>query len=275
MIADTEVLEVDVLIIGGGFAGTWAALGASSHASNIVLVDKAYVSRSGASSTMSGGVTTCPLESDDLDVWAKGIHCPWPLHVLADYRWTKRVLLEGQVERVQQLSAWGVPITRDERGNIERFASRGMIDVRCMQYKPKKAMEALRRQVIERGVRILDRVHITDLITTDGEYPTRGSICGAFGFNTRSGRCLAIQAKRTIVASGPLAMKKQQRVDNDTGDGFAMAYRAGARLVDLEFSVGGTFSILMRHFSFGNYNVAVAHQATTDQCEGRTIHGQI
>jgi heterodisulfide reductase subunit A-like polyferredoxin len=45
---DIEVMEVDVLIIGGGFAGTWAALGASSHASNVVLADKAYVSRSGA-----------------------------------------------------------------------------------------------------------------------------------------------------------------------------------------------------------------------------------
>jgi succinate dehydrogenase/fumarate reductase flavoprotein subunit len=221
---------------------------------------------------MSGGVTTCPFESDDLDVWAKEfiVHG----HYMCDYRWIRRVL-EGQVERVQQLSAWGVPITRDERGNIERFISRGMIDVRCMQYKPKKAMETLRRQIIERGVLILDRVHITELLTTDGEYPTRGAICGAFGFNTRSGRCVAIQARRTIVASGPLAMKKQQRVDNDTGDGFAMAYRAGARLVDLEFSVGGTFSILMRHFSFGNYNVAVAHGARLINAKGERFMGEI
>jgi succinate dehydrogenase/fumarate reductase flavoprotein subunit len=64
-----EKFETDVLIIGGGFAGAWAALRAAELGARVVLVDKAYVSRSGAS-TISGGITTCPLDSDDLDVWA-------------------------------------------------------------------------------------------------------------------------------------------------------------------------------------------------------------
>ena len=64
-----ETLETDVLVIGGGFAGCWAALRASTLGATVTLVDKAYVSRSGAS-TMSGGITTCPLDGDDLDTWA-------------------------------------------------------------------------------------------------------------------------------------------------------------------------------------------------------------
>ena len=66
---ETEIIDANVLIIGGGFAGTWAAHRAAELTDQVVLVDKAYVSRSGAS-TMSGGVTTCPLETDDLAEWA-------------------------------------------------------------------------------------------------------------------------------------------------------------------------------------------------------------
>jgi succinate dehydrogenase / fumarate reductase flavoprotein subunit len=253
-----ETINVDVLIIGGGFAGAWAALNASTQTASVLLVDKAFVSRSGAS-TMSGGVTTCPLPSDDLSLWANEFvtHGDY----MCNYTWTMNVL-EGQIDRINQLAAWDVPISRDENGAIKRFSSRGMIDVRCMQYSPKKAMEALRANILARGVRVMDRVYISDLITSDGEYPTKGSVCGAFGFYTRGqGGCVAIIAKRTIVCTGPMVMKGRHHIDNDTGDGIAMSYRAGARLVDLEFSYGGTFSVLMKHLPFGNYNVALAHGA--------------
>ena len=259
-----DVIFADVLVIGGGFGGVWAALRAAEIVGNVVLVDKARVSRSGAS-TMSGGVTTCPTDDDDLDAWAAefivrgGYMC--------DQDWTRQ-LLEGQKQRVRQLEAWGVPISRDDTGAIRRFASRGMIDVRCMQYKPKAAMEELRRQAVARGVRILDRVSVTDLLTSDGCYPTAGAVCGAAGFNVRTGEAVAITAKRTVLATGTIAMKGTHRTDNDTGDGAAMAYRAGARMVDLEFSFGGTFSVLMRDYEFTNYNVAVAHGAHLINAQG-------
>jgi len=252
-----EVEKTDVLVIGGGFAGTWAALRAAEIGAKVILVDKAYVSRSGAS-TMSGGITTCPLPGDDLEPWIEEFVVRGDY--MCDQHWTRQ-LLEGQRDRVADLAKWGVPISRNEKGEIRRFSSRGMLAVRCMQYDPKLAMEALRRQSIAHGVKIIDRHCITELLTSDGQYPTKGAVAGAFGFDIKTGQCKAFHAKRTIIATGQISMKGIHHVDNDTGDGVAMSWRAGARLVDLEFSFGGTFVTLMKRYNLGSYNVAVAHGA--------------
>lgn len=263
--------DTDVLVIGGGFAGSWAALRAATLGARVILVDKAYVSRSGAS-TMSGGITTCPLDTDDLDVWAEEFitHGSY----MCDQRWTYQ-LLEGQRARIKDYESWGVPISRDADGQIRRFASRGMITVRGMQYQPKVAMRELRRRALEHGVTILDRVCITELTTSDGCWPTQGSVIGAVGFHVHGGQFVHIRAKRTIVATGMIAMKGTHRVDNDTGDGVAMAYRVGARLVDMEFTFGGTFNVLMKRFDFPSYNVAIAHGARLINAKGERFMEKI
>lgn len=265
-----DILETDVLIIGGGFAGCWAALRAADLKASVTLVDKAYVSRSGAS-TMSGGITTCPLDGDDLDVWAEEF-----IHhgsYMCDQRWTYQ-LLEGQRERIKDYIRWNVPISRGPDGEIRRFASRGMINVRGMQYQPKVAMRELRRQITARGARILDRIFITELLTADGLWPSKSGIAGAVGFDVYTGRFVVIKAKRTIVATGMIAMKGTHRVDNDCGDGAAMAFRAGGRLVDMEFTFGGTFNVLLKKFDFPSYNVAVAHGARLINAKGERFMQQ-
>ncbi len=259
-----ETIETDVLVLGGGFAGSWAAYRAADFAGSVVLVDKAHVSRSGASA-ISGGVTTCPMDDDNLDLWAEefisrgGYMC--------DQDWTRQ-LLEGQRDRVRDYIEWGVPISREADGRIRRFASRGMVDVRCMQYKPKVAIKELRRRMEAKKVRIVDRVCITELLTSDGQWPTQGSIIGAVGFHVHDGRLIVLKAKRTVLATGMISMKGTHGVDNDTGDGVAMAYRAGARLIDMEFTFGGTFSVLMKNMHFPSYNVAVAQGARLINARG-------
>ncbi len=255
--AAAEIIDCDVLVIGGGFGGTWAALRASQLGANVVLIEKAYVSRSGAS-TMSGGVTTAPFDSDDLGVWAEEFISRGAYMCDQDWTWQ---LLEGQRQRIKDIESWGVPITRDESGAIKRFSSRGMVEVRCMQYLPKRTMEELRKRIVANGVRVMDRVNAVDLLTSDGLHPTTGSIVGALAFGSHDGKAYVLRAKRTVLAMGVMAMKGKWHIDNVTGDGAAIAYRAGARLADLEMGCGGTFTVLMKNYDLGGYNVAVAHGA--------------
>lgn len=257
MADDVIRLETNVLIIGGGFGGIWTALRASEIVDKVILVDKAYVSRSGAS-TMSGGVTNAPLDDDDLQTWVDEIVVRGSYMCNQDWTWQ---LLELQRERIKDFERWNVPIVRDAEGRIKRFLSRGMVNVRCLQYNPKKAMEILRARALAQGVQILDRFFISELLTTDGRHPTRGAVAGAVGFNTRTGERLVIRSRTTVMGTGMTSMKGTHRVDNTTGDGMAMGYRAGGRLCDLEFGFGGTFTHLMKDYSFTNYNVSVAHGA--------------
>jgi succinate dehydrogenase / fumarate reductase flavoprotein subunit len=256
-ISGAEIVDTDVLVIGGGFGGAWAALRASELGARVVLIEKAHVARSGAS-TMSGGVTTAPIDSDDLGVWAEEFISYGSY--MCDQNWTWQ-LLEGARERVKTIDAWGIPISRDENGQIRRFASRGMNEVRCMQYHPMKTMEELRRRNLAGGVKIYDRVAAVDLLTSDGLHPTTGSITGALAFGVRDGTSYVFRAKRTILAMGVMAMKGKWHIDNVTGDGAAIAYRAGVRLVDLEMGCGGSFVVLMKDYDLGGYNVAVGHGA--------------
>jgi succinate dehydrogenase / fumarate reductase, flavoprotein subunit len=262
--SDVVKVDADVLVVGGGFAGVWAALRAATLGADVVLVEKAYVSRSGAS-TMSGGVTTAPLDGDDLSAWLEEFVVRGTY--MADQKWTRQ-LLEGARERVKTLDAWGIPISKDEDGNIRRFSSRGMVTVRCLQYQPKTAMEELRRRCLAAGVRILDRINVADLITSDGAYPTAGAVCGAVGFHVRDGTRYVFHAKRTILACGAMAMKGKWHIDNVACDGIGIAYRAGARVLDLELGFGGTFVVLYKHYNLSGYNVAVAHGAQLINARG-------
>ena len=245
--SDVEMVDADVLVVGGGFAGAWAALRAATLGADVVLVEKAYVSRSGAS-TMSGGVTTAPFDADDLSAWVEEFVSRGSY--MADQEWTRQ-LLEGARERIKTLDAWGIPISKDEDGNIRRFSSRGMVKVRCMQYQPKTAMEELRRRCLAAGVRIIDRVNVVDLITSDGAYPTTGSVFGAVGFHVRAGTRYVFRAKRTMLACGAMALKGKWHIDNVACDGIGARLPAGARVVDLEIGFGGTFTVLYKHYHLG------------------------
>src|SRR5438876_9445706 len=130
---ETRQFDADVLVTGGGCAGLWAAIGAADLGQRVVLVDKAYVSRSGCS-TMCGGVTTAPMPGEDLTPWVHELVQKGGYLADQDRTWQ---LLNDQRQRIADMDGWGVPMIKDESGKIRRVRSRGMTEVRCLQFNPK------------------------------------------------------------------------------------------------------------------------------------------
>lgn len=92
------IIDADVLVIGGGLAGTWAALRAKDLVDNVILVEKARVSRSGCSS-FAAGVMLCPLPGDNLKEWAEELIERG--EYLCDQDWVE-LLLREQGERLKR-----------------------------------------------------------------------------------------------------------------------------------------------------------------------------
>lgn len=252
------VRETDVVVVGGGFAGAWAAIRAAETGARVILTDKARIARSGAS-TMSSGVTTGPTREDDLEPWVGELVKRGGY--LCDERWT-RAMLEGQVERLEELDAMGVPFEKDENGRFKRYLSRGMVEVRAVHYNPKRAMELLRERAIAAGVELYERLSITNLLTSDGQHPTAGSVTGVAGIDVRKEKTVVIQARAVVLASGPLGLKGAHGVDNCTGDGMALALEAGAVIADPDFVFGGTFDVVWQHLRVDTFNVGLGHGLT-------------
>lgn len=247
-----HVVDCDVLVIGGGGAGCWAAIRAKELADRVVLVDKAKVSR-GSMTTFSAGVMLCPLEGDDLDAWLEEIVERG--EYLADQEWTAMFLRE-HIKRLKDLELWGLPVERDPAGNIVRVPCRGHKVTRPLMYHSKKYIETLREQVLKRGVSIMERIMITDLVTSDGSHPTKGRVVGAVGMHTRTGEFYVFRAKAIIIAAGGVWGKVWgYSCDVITSDSAAMAYRAGAELMGMEFTCTHHNSIWNRNYQAAGLNL--------------------
>ena len=251
------IIDADVLVIGGGFAGVWAAIRAKDFVDKVVLIDKAKVARSGCS-TFAAGVQLCPTPEDDLDVWKKelvesGGYFP-------DQDWLD-TYLQNQMERVKDYDRWGVSVERDEKGQIARIRGRGHINTRLFQFRGPKLMQVLKEQAIKKGVRLVERVMVTDLLRAGGLNHDDGEITGAIGFNTRTMEWCIFRAKATVLATGPMGGRIGRQVDNCTGDGVAAAFRAGAELTNMEFCTAGNITVWERKGVVPGINMLQGHGA--------------
>ena len=238
-------IEADVLIIGGGLAGIWAAIRAKDFADEVVLVDKARVSRSGAS-TSAAGVILAPQDDDNLNIWMQEIVERG--EYFSDQDWVEKLLVD-QIARIKDMESWGIPFERNEEGGLKRIVGRGHEHTRILMFHGKELMEKMREVLIRKGVKLLERVMVTDLLTSDGEHPTNGRIVGAVGFNYRTGELCVFRSKATVIATGSIFPKTGGRcVDNTNGDGCAMGFRAGADLSSMELSTEGHVSVWRRKY---------------------------
>jgi fumarate reductase (CoM/CoB) subunit A len=232
-----EIVETDVLVVGGGGAGARAAIEADEHGADVVLASKGEFGRSGITHMI--GVShfgaalghADPRDSPEhhfLDIIAAG-------RGMCDERLARIIAFESP-QRLLDLERFGAEFKKAPDGKfIQIFADNATYPRVCTAplaiETGRQIMAALANEVRSRDIRVMEGLMATSLLTSDG------AVVGATGLDLENLDFKVLKAKSTILATGGLGQvyAKNYNPLDATGDGRAMAYRAGAELVNMEF----------------------------------------
>ncbi len=225
-----KTIETDMLVIGGGLGGTFAGVKAKeAGAGKVTLVSKGKLGKDSCS-TFAAGVFTLVLPEDDKDALFETYALDEGFGTgLYDEEWLK-LWLNDIYARVLDLERWGLKFQKTPDGKFERKGMRG--NQRAMFEGP-RLMEVMTKKVKSSGIDVMGHTMITDLLTENGKPANR--VIGAAGFDVRNGEFKVIKAKATVLAAGPCGFKGRYACHKfQTGEAYAMAYRAGAVLGQFE-----------------------------------------
>ena len=214
---DSVELAADVLVIGGGPAGTWAALAAAAEGASVVLADKGYCGTSGATAPSGVGVWYVPPDPEAREQARASREALGGY--LSERRWMDRVL-DTTYANVDRLALWGYPFPHDGDGQPAKRSLQGPEYMRLMRKRVKAA-----------GVRILDHSPALELLLDDG------GVAGAAGISRQDERRWRVKANAVVIATGGCAFGSRALGSNVlTGDGGLLAAEVGAELSGMEFS---------------------------------------
>jgi len=214
-------LSADVLVMGGGPAGAWAAIAASAAGARVILVDKGYLGTSGATAPSNTGTWFVPSEARRAAIEQRQPRTGG----LADPRWVERTL-DAAWDRLPALAAWGYPFPADDAGQPY------LANLRGPDY-----MHFMRRRVLAAGATVLDHHPALELLA-DGEV-----VAGAAGIDRQRDRPWRIRAGAVVLATGGCAFgERMLGTATLTGDGYLMAAEAGAAMSGMEFSAQYAFT---------------------------------
>ncbi len=226
--------ETDVLVIGSGAAGMFAAIEAARSGCQVLLVDRSLIGRGGAT-VMAQMTVAVALGSETADHWSyhytdtlaagRGL-CNEPL---------AQLLCEEGPECIGAMDAWGVGWARKD-GRITQAMAPGHDRPRCVYVdflNTGPAVSKTLRTVVNKssGIRKAGDLCVVDLLRN------KGDVVGAAALHLGSGAPVILSAKATILATGGLTRlyRRNSASANMGGDGYALALRAGASLIDMEF----------------------------------------
>ncbi|MDP1660809.1 MAG: fumarate reductase/succinate dehydrogenase flavoprotein subunit [Phycisphaerales bacterium] len=225
--------EHDVLVIGAGGAGLRAAIEASSLGCKTAVVCKSLLGK--AHTVMAeGGMAAAMANVDDRDSWK--VHFADTMRggqYLNNYRMAELHAKEAPA-RVRELEAWGAVFDRTKEGKILQRNFGGHRYPRLAHVGDRTGLEMIRTlqdHGVHSGIEVFMEMTIIDLLK-DGE-----RVVGAVGYDRERGRFRVWHAKSVVLATGGIgrAFSITSNSWEYTGDGQALAYRAGADLLDMEF----------------------------------------
>jgi len=260
----SEVIETDILVIGGGLAGAFAAIKAKeAGAGKVTLVSKGKLGKDSVS-TFAAGVWAGGFHpEDDRDTEFKKIALSDGLGAgLYDEEWLN-VFLDESYERLLEMDSWGVEWEKTPEGKFERKLCRW--NQKMSMFHGQQMMEAMAKKVKTSGIEVIGFTMLTGLLTENGKPEER--VVGAVGFNGRTGEFKVFKAKAAILATGACAYKGRNAFNKfATGDGYWMAYRAGAKLGT--FEIGEILQGSLRDFDTIGWNMFVGLGATFRNVKG-------
>jgi len=262
-IAD-KVIDTDVLVIGGGIAGCPAAAKAAEHGLRVTLVEKSKVDRSGSASQgidHYAGAFPRNMTPKEFKESCQNMGWDFVFYGAMDYIDPTLIykLSSNGEWAIEELEKLGVTMRWDdgELRPIKSVRRVPFLRIHWQNVKPEMAAGLKKR-----GVNILNRTMVVDLLTRNG------AVVGATAINNRTGEFVVIKARAVVIATAacsriydpetPVPWKYKFRYHwcpaSVSGDGWAMAYRAGAELANMEMAGRGYRPRDDSTFSVGNQN---------------------
>ena len=230
---EIKTISTDVLIIGSGGAGSRAAIEVDNAGLKAIIVSKGLSFRSGCTGMAEGGYNAVFKTVDKDDSIEAHIQDTLKGGSYLNDKKLVDILVNESPKRLIDLENYGALFDRQESGEIDQRPFGGQTYRRtCYQGDRTGAelLNALKEEIIKRDIECIEEVMITSLVTLDDE------VIGATGLNLKDSSLIYFKAKSVILASGgagqlfPVTSNTSQK----NGDGFAIAYRAGADLIDME-----------------------------------------
>ncbi len=229
-----ETVDCDVLVVGAGGAGMRAAIAAAESGCKVTVVTKSLLGK--AHTVMAeGGIAAGIGNVDPQDSWE--VHFADTMlggQLINNWRMVELYAHEV-IDRVLELERWGGLFDRTEDGRIMQRAFGAHSWKRLAHVGDRTGLELIRtcqdKMVHTDGVDVCMEYTLTSLLKTGDR------VCGAFGYSRNTGRFVAFKAGAVVLASG--GWGRMYRFTSNSwecsGDGAAMAYQAGADLLDMEF----------------------------------------
>ncbi len=262
-------MDADILVVGSGAAGLSAAVHAAMAGANVLVIDKGIIGKSGStvSAVQSAAAGKWSTAQDSLEAYCrdllasgKGLSDPQLVHTFVDH--LERVL--------DQLIAWGLQLDRDASGEIVRTEAAGHAFARSISAAGGNTGRALLKTLIRQANRLpkLGKMPFTACVQL---LVRQQQISGALVYDLLHNRFRLIRCKSLILATGGIGQLYHVTTNPQqaTADGFALALRAGVRLIDMEQVQFYPTSLVVPHhakgFCLSFYHFAKVYNARAER----------